>query len=328
MNRTAAVFFVAVTIMSGLQAACAQGQSEDAAGRPRGPVDAYTVYGEGVTLAPDGTWKYNGTPGVFEVDTNRIGSYADVPVGRLLRARVVEIYDGDTITVEIQNPPPGLASRERIRLLGIDTPEIGGEGSTPEGTTGFGYTARDFTAALFSGRTVRLAFESAWRDRFSRLLAYVYLEDGTLVNARILEAGMAQVYRDTRCAFQDELLEIESAARLAGLGIWRSSGSADGVTITMIHNEGTNEYLELTNRSSRAADLSGWYVRDESGTVLTIPDGARLEPGGVLRIYSGAGGVHAPPFSYYLSQRQVWNNSGDTAELFDAEGQLADEYAY
>lgn len=326
MNRTAAAFFAAVMILSGLPAA--ETWAQDATGRRKAPVDAYTVYGEGVTLAPDGTWTYNGEPGVFEVDTNRIGSYADVPVGRLLPAEVIEIYDGDTITIEIENPPPGLAGRERIRMLGIDTPEIGGEGSTPEGTVGFGYTARDFTIALLSGRTVRLAFESAWRDRFSRLLAYVYLEDGTLANARILEAGMAQVFRDIRCVFQDELLELEAAARLSGLGIWRSGTSADGVVITMIHNEGTREYLELTNRSSRAADLSGWYVRDESGAVLTLPRGARLEPHGVLRIHSGADGTDAPPSSYYLSQRQIWNNSGDTAELFDRSGALVDEYAY
>ena len=101
--------------------------------------------------------------------------------------RVVRVIDGDTIEV---------SGRRRVRYIGIDTPEIGG---TPEY---YGPEATSFNRDLAGGRKVHLAKDESERDRFGRLLRFVYA-DGILVNAELVREGYARavVYPpDTRYA--------------------------------------------------------------------------------------------------------------------------------
>lgn len=128
-----------------------------------------------------------------------------------LRAPVTKITDGDTIHVTYQGHD------ERVRLIGIDTPEVpwyGGPGEC------FGVEAGLFARDKLSGRSVRLAFDIDRRDRYGRLLAYVYL-DRELFNLTLVRLGYAQadpVPPDTRLAQQ--FSRAEADARAAGRGLW------------------------------------------------------------------------------------------------------------
>ena len=125
-------------------------------------------------------------------------------------ADVVSVTDGDTIRVEIDSEV------KRLRYIGIDTPEVG-ENAEP-----FGEEATAANAALVAGGRVCLEVDASDRDRFDRLLRYVWLEDGTLVNEALVRDGLAEAVRfppDTK-RHDAQLAPAEKAARAEGLGIW------------------------------------------------------------------------------------------------------------
>lgn len=126
---------------------------------------------------------------------------------------VVSVVDGDTIRVLYR------AHEERVRLIGIDAPEVERPDRTAEC---FGQEATGYLRGRLRGRRVRLAFDVDRRDRFDRLLAYVYLGD-ELVNLTMVRLGYAVTLRiepDTSRA--TELARAEDRARTEGLGLWSS----------------------------------------------------------------------------------------------------------
>jgi micrococcal nuclease len=132
---------------------------------------------------------------------------------------VERVVDGDTVRVR------AAAESERVRLLGIDAPELARPGAPAEC---FGPQASRAAARLLRpGTQVRLEGDPAQdaRDRFGRLLAYVYRpgdQPGRPVNALLVAGGYARVYRDgRRPTLQSERLRrAEARARSARAGLW------------------------------------------------------------------------------------------------------------
>jgi len=125
---------------------------------------------------------------------------------------VAAIFDGDTFKTKRD---------ERIRLLGINTPEVAHEAS-PEQP--MGKAATQVLHKLIAGKTVRLAFDQQIKDNYGRTLAQVYLRDGTWVNGEMVRAGMAHVYTFTpNLRWAAELIQLEKTARQARLGIWETN---------------------------------------------------------------------------------------------------------
>lgn len=122
----------------------------------------------------------------------------------------VSVYDGDTITVRLANSPQKLT---KVRLIGIDTPELRvGE---------FGEATKNFTKSLLLGQEVRLVYDAERYDKYGRTLAYVYLKDGTFVNARLLEKGYARVMTiPPNTAHAAEFNKLQNRARAKQVGIW------------------------------------------------------------------------------------------------------------
>ncbi len=136
-------------------------------------------------------------------------------------ATVVRVVDGDTIRVRIQG------ADEPVRLIGIDTPETHGKGGLREC---FGAEATDRLEALLpEGTTVRLVRDVEARDRYDRLLAYVYrAEDGLFVNLAMAKEGFATTLTyPPNIAHADEFVAAVGAARLRQRGLWHTCGSAD-----------------------------------------------------------------------------------------------------
>jgi micrococcal nuclease len=134
---------------------------------------------------------------------------------------VVHPIDGDTVDVRLGS------AEERVRLIGIDTPESVAQDRPVEC---FGPEAKARLAALLpAGTQVRLERDVEPRDRFGRLLAYVFrTEDDAHVNLVLVEEGYAEARRyEPNVARQAELDRAEDAARAAGRGLWPACGSTD-----------------------------------------------------------------------------------------------------
>ena len=129
--------------------------------------------------------------------------------------RVVEVYDGDTIAVE------SAGRIEAVRLIGVDTPEAH---DPRKPVQCFSAEATDYSRKKLLGQFVRLEadFINANRDKYDRLLRYVYLPTGELHNQNLIEQGYGFAY--TIFPFQKLLsfYRAEVAASQATAGLWRS----------------------------------------------------------------------------------------------------------
>ena len=129
-------------------------------------------------------------------------------------AVVTHIDDGDTIDVRIGT------TTERVRLIGIDTPETK-KPNTP--IQCFGPEASAFTAAFLPiGTAIRLERDVEPRDPYHRLLAYVYrASDGAFVNLELVRGGYArQLSIAPNTAHADDFASAVDTARSAGRGLW------------------------------------------------------------------------------------------------------------
>lgn len=138
-------------------------------------------------------------------------------------AIVKEVVDGDTVIVEVAD------RTERVRLIGIDTPEVTG-GFLPAEC--YGDEASEFTRSLVPvGTEVRLTRDAEARDRYDRLLAYVHRAgDGLFVNLEIAANGYAEaLIIEPNTTHADAFYAVAATARDQGLGLWGACGSADVV---------------------------------------------------------------------------------------------------
>lgn len=123
-------------------------------------------------------------------------------------AAVARVIDGDTIK---------LINGERVRYIGIDTPELHHPKKPVEYMA---EEAKEFNEKLVGGEVVRLEFDVERRDKYGRLLAYVYAGD-TFVNARLLEEGYAQTLTiPPNVKYADEFLRLQRKAREENKGLW------------------------------------------------------------------------------------------------------------
>jgi micrococcal nuclease len=126
-------------------------------------------------------------------------------------ARVERVVDGDTILVRIDG------RSERVRYIGVDTPESVKPGTRVQC---FGKAAAAANRRLVAGREVRLEYDAEARDRYGRLLAYVY-RDELLVNAELIRQGYAKPLEIApNVAHAAELRRLALSARRARRGLW------------------------------------------------------------------------------------------------------------
>ena len=111
-----------------------------------------------------------------------------------------------------------LNNSERVRLIGADTPETK---HPRKPVQYFGMEAYQFTKQMVEGKVVRLEYDWQRRDRYRRLLAYVYLMDGTFLNAEIIKQGYGFAYTRYPFKFLDEFRLYEREAREKKRGLWR-----------------------------------------------------------------------------------------------------------
>lgn len=153
------------------------------------------------------------------------GCVDSTPLGReTLRGQVVQVVDGDTLDVRLEN-----GSVERVRLLGIDAPETHAPAQPeeypledPDRLGSIGEEATVLAENWVEGEPVRLVVENRHRrGDYGRLLAYVELQNGTTLNLALVERGLARVYVEGESSREGEFLEAAGRAREREVGIWR-----------------------------------------------------------------------------------------------------------
>jgi len=240
-------------------------------------------------------------------------------------ATVVYVQDGDSIRVEIDG------QEERVRLIGINTPEQG---------ECFGQEARALLDDMIGGQQVLVGIDVEEFDQYGRILGYVWLGD-IFVNAELVRQGAALVRGyEPNTSLQAVLDEAEQIAQDAGTGVWSSTacGSTEQfeVAITGINadaigrdNENLNgEWVTIASSHPTVIDLSGWTIKDESSVHrYTFGSGVLITPGVPLVIHTGCGPDESPEF-YWCDDTSVWDNTGDTGFLLDANGSIVDQYGY
>jgi endonuclease YncB( thermonuclease family) len=142
------------------------------------------------------------------------------PPGRSESVLVTAVFDGDTIRVTTYG---------RVRLLGIDAPEVGRgfDSAAP-----FGREARDRLTALVLHRWVRLEQDGPTLDSYNRRLAYVIREDGVHVNAQLVRDGLARISARVPLTRLDELKRAEAEARTFRRGMWGAMPSIPPASYT------------------------------------------------------------------------------------------------
>ena len=164
---------------------------------------------EPIVIQNSGDWK-------FSLPFGKSYNYADILVKRVI--------DGDTLELE---------SGERVRLIGIDTPEVhesnklhrdsqrtGQDMSTIQK---LGMRSWEFTEKLVEGKRVSLEFDAEKYDKYNRLLAYVYLKkEGTFVNAQIIKEGYASTMTfPPNVKYADLFVKLYQEARNNKRGLWK-----------------------------------------------------------------------------------------------------------
>ena len=127
---------------------------------------------------------------------------------------VSKVVDGDTFWVRNPN-----GKEEKIRLIGVDSPEARRTGRTE--IEYFGKESTEFAKRMLMGKKVRLEFDVQRYDRYRRTLAYVYLEDGTFFNALLVKEGFATVATfPPNVKYEALFLKEQQTARKMKKGLW------------------------------------------------------------------------------------------------------------
>ena len=160
----------------------------------------------------------------FNINTSNEGKVS-IPFGKAYNYEdilVKRVVDGDTIKLE---------NGERLRLIGIDTPEMHDSNKLyrdsrktnqdAETIKKLGGISYEFTKSLIEGKRVRLEFDVEKHDKYGRLLAYVYLKDGTFVNAEIVKQGFASLMTIApNVKYADLFKALYKEARENNRGLW------------------------------------------------------------------------------------------------------------
>ena len=142
--------------------------------------------------------------------------FNNLSYGYSQKVKVARVIDGDTFV---------LSDSQRVRILGIDCPEIAKPGKPAQP---FGEEAKQKTKSLIEGKTIKLTFEkeAGYHDFFGRLLAHAWLvginnKDSLFIQAELIKAGLAKVrYYSKQKRYYGIFKNLERTAKKNKVGIW------------------------------------------------------------------------------------------------------------
>lgn len=170
-----------------------------------------------------------------EVSWDQVTRTASINDKATVTARVTRVVDGDTLEVQIDG------KKERVRLIGIDTPES----VHPDASKNIeaGKIALEFTRSKLEGKEVELEFDVQERDQYGRLLAYIYL-DGLMFNKTLLEMGYARLATyPPNVKYLDDFTKIQEEARKNNKGFWSEDFFKEEVENEASERKTTGKYI-------------------------------------------------------------------------------------
>jgi hypothetical protein len=204
--------------------------------------------------------------------------------------------------------------------------------NTPEYGQPFAEEAKRYNEQLVLGKEVRVVPARRRPDAYKRVLAYVYV-DNTLINAQLITAGLAHVFVLDPFEQSQDWLGLQQNAQARGKGMWRSGGVQGPLKITTVYADAkgddrknpNGEYVRICNLSPYPVELTGFAIQDEKKHRYVFPTGS-LRPGYTALLSSGPGSttVRQGQYRFHWNTGPVWNNTGDTAFLFDPNGNQID----
>ncbi len=284
-----------------------------------------------------------GVPDAGDDPTTGDASATPLPPDLGQNATVTRVVDGDTIEVELAD-----GTVEKVRLIGVDTPEIYSENTpaeygVPDTQAGrdclrrYGERATEFATDRLTGKQVRIVPDPNLDERgyYGRLLAYVYV-DGVSFNRDLVERGYARVF-ESDFTERADYEAAAAAAREADRNLWecatdtdagttQATVSASGIVLATVNADAdgpdgenlNDEYVVLENVGDDPVSLSGWTIRDEANHSHTFED-LTLDPGDRVTLHTGTG-TDTETDRYWGSSTPIWNNGGDTVTLVDDSG--------
>ncbi len=162
----------------------------------------------------------------------------------LIKAKVKKVVDGDTISVQMNG------SEETIRMLLIDTPETKHPNKPVQP---YGPEASKFAKDKLSGQQIKLEIGTTKRDKYDRILAYVYV-NGEMYNKQVVQNGLARVayVYPPNDKYVEELREAEQEAKENARGIWKDP---DYVQEDGFHSEAIKEKTKQPDSSQSNISL-------------------------------------------------------------------------
>ncbi|WP_051276307.1 thermonuclease family protein [Desulfovirgula thermocuniculi] len=194
----------------------------------------------------------------------------------LISAKVIKVVDGDTINVNIDGKD------ETVRLIGVDTPETHHPSQPVEP---YGPEAENFTRSQLDGKTVYLEKDVQERDKYGRLLAYVWVDKPTeisdqeirakMFNARLLLDGYAQLYTvSPNVKYVDYFRTYQTEAREANKGLWALGPVPNAPPASSSQN------VQASSGSVQAASAGGQVQDQKEITVYVTRTGKKYHMDG------------------------------------------------
>lgn len=168
---------------------------------------------------------------------------------------VIKVIDGDTLSIDLGG------ENTTLRLIGIDTPETVDPRRVVEC---FGKEASEKAKELLSGKRVRIEQDltQGELDKYGRLLAYVYLEDGTFFNEHMIKEGYAYEYTyNTPYKYQQEFKEAERQAQAQEKGLWAGGVCENFEPYTEVQEE-TSPEIENIDTSQYTCEYNAYNCSD------------------------------------------------------------------
>ena len=238
--------------------------------------------------------------------------------------KIVKIVDGDTVRINIGG------TTERVRLIGINTPETGEY---------FAEEARIKTEELLIGKTVGLEADPSQKERgkYGRLLRYVWLPDNQLSNLIMILEGYAYEYKYEygRYKYREKFRRAEQYAQDHKKGIWSEDSVYKGrIVIRKIFYDGKagrtekDEYAEIANIGNVRVELGGWRLNaGDYNQNFVFPRSSALSPNQTYRVYTDEYHEEYGGFTFG-SARALWSNKGECGYLYDAKKVQVSEFCY
>jgi len=224
-------------------------------------------------------------------------------------AVVTRIIDGDTLELE---------DGEKVRLLGINTPEKGDK---------YYNEAKELLENLTLNKTVRLEFGKKKYDLYDRTLAYIFLEDtlegDVFVNVKIVEQGFANLYfPESQKLHYAKFFEAWESCLEKNQNICEKSSLKCAKCVELKQLDYNSQKIILKNICNFSCNLDDWEIKDE-GRKTFVFDDFFLNPYSEASIVVGnETDTQNPNTLYWEKETYVWTESGDSLFLRDSAGKL------